>query len=166
MFLNWIADKRTGNKGSDIAAARIIRDCGGPLEHTLYKSVEEEKHVMLTLTNGKVYVGRIADTFIPDDEVIFLFPTKSGYRDQKQRLDLTTHYDEAYLEMAENELDYKSIMADFRIAIPVERLVSASLYLDDIHAKYFPHDGDARPERPAVEAPVYKPNPKNNRRAR
>jgi hypothetical protein len=139
--LNWIEDIWYEEKAGEVENTRIIRDYGGPLELTLYRSIEQQKLVMLTLTNNKVYIGRVAATFIPDDKVIYLFPTRSGYRDtQKQTLELTTPYGDAYKQIAIDLPDnYREILADFRIAIPVEFVVSASIYLPDIHTKYFPH---------------------------
>jgi len=136
--LNWFEDMWYQNEALDAENARIIRDYGGPLELTLYRSIEQKKLVMLTLTNNKVYIGRIAETFIPDRKIIYLFPTHSGYRDSKHRLKLTTPYVEAYKQIALDEPSkYRDILSDFRIAIPVELVISASLYLPDIHARYF-----------------------------
>ncbi len=147
--LNWIEDFWYEDQAADAENARIIRDYGGPLELTLYRSIEQQKLVMLTLTNNKVYIGRVAETFIPDDKVIYIFPTRSGYRDSNQRLELTTPYSDAYKQIAKDLPDtYREILADFRVAVPVEFVVSASLYLPEIHAKYFPHldDKDKPPD--------------------
>ena len=138
--LNWAEDIWYEEKAREAENARIIRDYGGPLELTLYRSIEQQKLVMLTLSNNKVYIGRVAATFIPDDEVIFIFPIRSGYRDSRQTLELTTPYTDAYKRIAVDQPDnYREVLADFRIAIPVAFVVSASLYLPEIHAKYFPH---------------------------
>lgn len=100
--------------------------------------IEQKKLVMFTLTNNKVYIGRIAEAFIPYDKIIYLFPTHSGYRDPQHRLELTTSYVEAYEQIAfDDPSNYHQILSDFRIAIPVELVISASLYLPDIHARYF-----------------------------
>lgn len=136
--LNWFEDIWYEGNAADAENARIIRDHGSPLESTLYQSIEKQKLVMLTLTNNKVYIGGVARTFIPDDEIIYIFPTQSGYRDSDQRLELTTQYIDVYKQIAiEEPFNYREILANFRIAIPVEFVVSASLYLPDIHAKYF-----------------------------
>jgi hypothetical protein len=69
-----------------------------------------------------------------------MVPVKSGYREKDQTLELTTPYDEAYAKIAANEPDnYLEIIADFGVAIPVECLLSATLYLPEIHRKYFSH---------------------------
>jgi hypothetical protein len=145
---NYVQDKRCKGKSDEIEAARIIRDYGGPLEQTLYRSIEQEKLVMLTLTNGKVYIGGIAETFIPDDKIVFIYPTRSGYRDSStQRLELTTPYDLVYKSIARDKPEtYREILADFRVAIPIEFVLSASLYLPEIHSKYFPHKVDTCPD--------------------
>ncbi len=137
--LNYIENKWYQGRAKEVEAARIIRDYGGPLEQTLYRSIEQKKLVMLTLKNGKVYIGKIVETFIPDDKIIYIFPSRSGYRDSStQTLELTTSYDEAYRTIAQREpTKYLEILSDFRVAIPVDYLVSASLYLPEIHQEYF-----------------------------
>lgn len=136
--LNWIEDIWYDGKAVDAENARIIRDYGSPLETTLFRSMERRKLVMLTLTNSKVYIGRVARTFIPDEKIIYLFPIQSGYRGSDQRLELTTQYTDVYKQIAlEEPSRYREILANFRIAIPVEFVISASLYLPDIHVKYF-----------------------------
>jgi len=138
----WPKDQR---KGKDAAAERVIRDYGGPLEQTLFKSLELDKHVMLTLDNGKVYIGIVAAMFTPDDKIIYLWPQQSGHRDTKQRLSMTTRYDKAYSKMAEGEENYKEIIKDFRVAIPVDRMISATAYSDEIRERYFPHQTPDEP---------------------
>lgn len=136
--LNWFEDMWYQDKAVDAEKLRIIRDYGGAFELTLYRSIEQNKLVMLTLTNDKVYIGRIAQTFIPNEKIIYLFPTHSGYRDSQHRLELTTSYVEAYKQIAlDDASNYRTILSDFRIALPVELVVSASLYLPEIHVKYF-----------------------------
>src|SRR5205085_10326397 len=70
-----------------------------------------------------------------------LLPIKSGYRQgEKQRLVLTTHYDEAYTEIQANEPDnYIEVISDFGVVIPISEVLTASLYREDVHSKYFPH---------------------------
>ncbi|WP_373514604.1 hypothetical protein [Persicitalea sp.] len=121
--------------------AKAVRDFGSPLEQLLLKALKEEKNVMVTLTNGKVYIGRVATSLAPEDETSFsLLPNKSGYREgEKQRLELTTHYDVAYKRILEGETDGEDVIADFGVVIPVKDVVSATLFRGDIYTKYFPH---------------------------
>jgi hypothetical protein len=108
------------------------------------KALKEEKSVMVTLSNGKVYIGRVATSLAPEDETSFeLLPIKSGYREgDKQRMELTTHYDDAYRNIFEGESDALEIVADFGVVIPVKDVISATLFRGDIYAKYFPHKTD------------------------
>jgi|GEM_PF-4243987 len=101
--LNWFEDIWYDGKAVDAENARIIRDYGSPFETTLFRSMEKRKLVMLTLTNNKVYIGGVAQTFIPDDEIIYLFPTQSGYRDSNQKLELTTQYTDVYKQIVLQE---------------------------------------------------------------
>lgn len=68
-----------------------------------------------------------------------LLPSRSGYRDSKQRLELTTDYDVAFDKIRANESNHTEIIGAFRIVIPVDEVIAATLYLREIHAKYFPH---------------------------
>jgi hypothetical protein len=139
-------------------AAKALQDFGGPLEQLLYKALEDRKRVMITLSNGKVYIGRVTKSLAPgDDTAFYLLPTKSGYREpDKHRLVITTHYDLAYAKIAQNEPDGFEIISDFGVVIPVKEVVSATLYREDIHAKYFPH---VEPEKPLAPAATNPPKP-------
>lgn len=127
------AEKREGE--------RVLIAHGSQLEKLLYRSLIEEKRVMVTLKNGKVYIGRVTISLTPqEDKDFLLLPIKSGYREgEKQRLEITTHYDEAYAEIQEHESEYIDIISDFGVVIPISEVLTASLYREDVHNKYFPH---------------------------
>lgn len=114
---------------------------GSPLEQLLLKALKEKKYVMVTLSSGKVYIGRVATGLAPEDDRSFeLLPIKSGYREaDKHRLEITTHYDEAYQKIFEDEGDPFEVVADFGVVIPVKEVVSATLFRGDIYQKYFPN---------------------------
>lgn len=150
---NKIADrifkKTGGSKRHEFA--RVIRDHGGPLEQMLLRSMDEDKAVMITLKSGKVYIGGLAASFTPDkDKTISLLPSKSGYRESVlHRLVLTTHYDTVFSQIAADHSDDEKkateLIGAFGVVIPVSEILSASLYLPEIHAKYFPHEGQIEP---------------------
>ena len=96
---------------------------------------------MITLSSGKVYIGRVVTSLAAEDNRSFeLLPFKSGYREADNlRLEITTHYDEAYQKIFESEGDPFEIVADFGVVIPVKEVVSATLFSGDIYQKYFPH---------------------------
>jgi hypothetical protein len=120
---------------------KAVRDYGSPLEQLLLKALKEEKNIMVSLGNGKVYIGRVTISLTPEDGRSFeILPIKSGYREgDKQRLELTTHYDEAYKRILKEEKDGFEVISDFRVTIPVKDVVSATIFRGDIYKKYFPH---------------------------
>ncbi len=120
---------------------RAIEKYGSQLEKLLYQALEQEKRIMVTLKDGKVYIGRVTISLTPqEDRDFLLLPSKSGYRDEQQRLILTTDYDQTYRAIQENEEDYLNIISDFGVAIPIPEVLTASIYRDDVHTKYFPHE--------------------------
>jgi hypothetical protein len=121
---------------------RVLVTYGGQLEKLLFRSLIEKKRVMVTLKNGKVYIGRVTVSLTPqEDKDFLLLPIKSGYREgDKQRLVITTHYDDAYAEIQEHEPEYLDIISDFGVVIPISEVLTATLYREDIHNKYFPHE--------------------------
>jgi len=137
-YKDWADNEQRGSKRREFV--RVVSNYGGPLEQLLLRSMQEEKSVMLTLRGGKVYIGDIGSGFVPGEHTaIHLLPSKSGYRDKRQRLTITTDYDDATVKIKEQEEDADNIIGSFVIAIPVDEVVAASLYLPEIHAKYFPH---------------------------
>src|SRR6266571_3667187 len=91
---DWYYKEQGGSERREFV--RVVEENGGPLEQLLLRSMQEETAVMLTLKGGKVYIGGIGAGFVPGQHTtIHLLPSKSGFRDDKQRLTLTTHYDEA-----------------------------------------------------------------------
>lgn len=136
----WWFDERT-------EWARVIRDEGGPLENALYQSLVERKWVMITLKNGKVYIGPVGIGFTPEkDKTIYLVPFRSGYRNPATMwLEITTDYEDVYEKIKQSESDYENIIADFGVVIPVSEILSASLYRKDIHVNYFPPPVTSQP---------------------
>jgi len=137
-YRNWAAGGKRGGERREFV--RVVERHGGPLEQLLLRSMQEEIAVMITLKGGKVYVGDIGEGFVPGHHKHFLLlPSRSGYRDSKQRLELTTDYDEAFVKIRKNESNHTEIIGAFRIVIPIDEVIAATLYLPGIHAKYFPH---------------------------
>ena len=129
----------------------VLEKYGSQLEQMLYSSLVDNKRVMVTLKNGKVYIGRVTISLRPqEDKDFILFPSLSGYRDEKQRLVITTNYDDTYTKIVDDNPDgYLDIIEDFGMVIPISEVVSASLYREEIHTKYFHHEDppDALPRQ-------------------
>lgn len=102
------------------------------LEIILDQALENTKQLMITLKNGKVYIGFVLWPFNPeyDRKYIFILPTVSGYRDKDtHELELTTQYTSVYKQMIEEEAERLVLgVEDFRILVPVSEIVSAHLF--------------------------------------
>lgn len=140
---------------SQTEGVRAIVKYGSQLEKILYRALFQEKRVMVTLKGGKVYIGRVTISLTPqEDRDFMLLPSKSGYRDEKQRLFLTTDYDQTYKAIEENEEDYLTVISDFGVVIPIPEVLSASLYREDVHTRYFPHEDPPDPVRQLTPASI------------
>jgi putative flippase GtrA len=119
---------------------RAVEEHGTQLEKLLFRALIEDKRVLLTLKGGKVYIGRITGSLTPqEDRDLILLPSKSGFRDEKSRVMLTTDYDLTYEMISQSEADYLTIISDFGVAIPISEVLTASLYREEVHTKYFAH---------------------------
>lgn len=137
----WNREEADAYKKSE--ADRIIKTEGGPFEQLMDRAMQQQRHVLITLKNGKVYVGRIGSAYTPGqrDQTIHLLPTISGYRGGiKQRVEFTTYYDDAYESIKKDHPeDYADIIKDFIIVMPTDQILTISLYRYDVHEKYFQH---------------------------
>ena len=128
-FLPWF-DK-------DKQAERIVRIEGGPLEQFLDAALKSQKEVLVTLTNGKVYLGPVASSFPPDgrDKTITLLPSASGYRENpNHRLHFTTEYEDIYLTLEKTNPDQ---IGDFRITIPIKEVRCVTFFNRKLHTEHF-----------------------------
>jgi len=126
---------------TDTQARRIVTKEGGPLEQFLDVAMGAQKDVLVTMTNGKVYLGLMASSFVPDqrDQTITLLPIWSGFRDNgSQKITFTTDYESVYAKM---ELDYpgdhEQRIEDFRMTIPIRELRTVTFFSKDLHRQYF-----------------------------
>src|SRR6267142_4470624 len=76
---------------------RVIDAKGDPLELILRESLKEAKPVLITVKNGKVYVGLVTSNSSPAVSVEFMkiFPVRSGYRNSETKtVEFTTDHSE------------------------------------------------------------------------
>jgi hypothetical protein len=81
--------------GKEEEAKRILVEQGSTLIQLLDRAMKEEQTLLLTMKTGKIYVGfirRFGAPGSPQEKEIEIIPTRSGYRDEKQRVNLTTNY--------------------------------------------------------------------------
>jgi hypothetical protein len=132
--LNYLTDQ-------DKEIARAIQNQENPLELMLQKAVTGAHLVLLTVKNGKVYVGFVSDSFNPalPNQYLKLLLTTSGYRDSDTRkVTFTNDYTSVYEQLLnrEEELD-PSVIEGFEIVIPIAELQSVSFFAPDIYRNYF-----------------------------
>lgn len=110
------------------------------LEIVLDQALEDTRQLMVTLKNGKVYIGFVLWPFNPefDRKYIFILPTVSGYRDKDTHvLELTTHYLSVYKQMIEEEVERLVLgVEDFRILMPISEIISAHLFDSSAFEKF------------------------------
>lgn len=96
----------------------------------ILKAYEEQREVLITLQNGKVYMGKVTDTYFRiNDEIrsIMINPISSGYRKtDTHKLVLTTYYGKIYKEILDNPDNFNVKISDFSVAIRYENIVTVS----------------------------------------
>lgn len=110
------------------------------LEIVLDQALEETRQIMVTLKNGKVYIGFVLQPFNPefDRKYIFILPTVSGYRDKDTHvLELTTQYTSVYNQLIQEENErLVTGVDDFRILMPITEIISAHLFDSQAYEKF------------------------------
>ncbi|WP_435101904.1 hypothetical protein [Arhodomonas sp. AD133] len=111
---------------------------GNELERLLYRSATRAVPIMVTLRNGKVYVGDViwVPTHVREAGAYFvLVPLMSGYRRNPElTVEFTTFYDEAVealLEQAADERErahMEARVAELGHVIPADEVVTASVF--------------------------------------
>ncbi|QIN81687.1 hypothetical protein GBA63_02845 [Rubrobacter tropicus] len=125
------------------ASARAIRKHGGELEKLLYRAMDEELLVSITLENRKAYIGW--PVFTPDPrhntEDFRILPSLSGHRlEDTMGLQLTTDYNRVYAlikRRRSRDPDYTLKARDFEIAIPLEQIVTVNLFSARVNQDWF-----------------------------
>ncbi len=118
------------------AMRRTARESGNLIELLIRENNESGKLVELSLESGKSYIGFVLESGIArhGESDVALLPLKSGYRKKDtQELEITTNYASALWEFLQNQessgLDYE----DFRIVIPMSKIMSARIFDPDLY---------------------------------
>ena len=102
-------------------------------EKLILKSVEEVAPLLLTMSNGKIYIGYAIRGLDPGPKGNYLriLPLISGYRDQEHReVHFTTRYEEIYDQIPSSQ--YKK----FEMVLPVSEIQSSTLFDDVIYQQF------------------------------
>jgi len=132
-IINFLLEK-------DEMKKRVIRQDDDSFEMTLLNAYENDKYVLITLDNGKIYVGRVTDTYFRiNDEIrsILIAPYFSGYRQPAvHTIELTTFYGDIYNQIIENPDKFNVKISDFSVSIRYDHIVSVSPFDPETFAKF------------------------------
>lgn len=106
-------------------------------EWLLVNAMETNFMVMITLEDGKVYVGwvyRVSDPAKSPRKYFSIIPVVTGFRDEKQKVCFTTFYDQLYESMNKSlsHLDTEHFMT----VLPAHHLASCRLFDPDAYAEF------------------------------
>ncbi|MDZ7720996.1 MAG: hypothetical protein U5K72_19405 [Balneolaceae bacterium] len=131
--LNWAIDE-------DEMKKVVIRRDDDALEMTILKVFEEEKNLLVTLNNGKVYIGKVTDTYFRiNDEIrsVLINPLSSGFRDPSDhKIKLNTYYGTIYKQILENPDNFDTKISDFSVAIRYDNIVTVSPFDPNVYAMF------------------------------
>lgn len=132
-IINFVLDK-------DEMKKRVIRQDDDSFEMTLLRAYENDKEVLITLDNGKIYVGRVTDTYFRiNDEIrsVLITPYLSGYRKPSDHtIELTTFYGDIYNQILENPDQFNVKISDFSVSIRYDHIVSVSPFDPETFVKF------------------------------
>ena len=131
--LNYFTDRNSGIE-------RAIQSQENPLELMLQKAVTGAHLVLLTVKNGKVYVGFVSDNFNPalPNQYVKLLLTTSGYRDNDtKKVTFTNDYTAVFEQLINEDEPDPLVIEGFEIVIPMAEIQSVSFFAPDIYRKYF-----------------------------
>lgn len=116
------------------AIVSAIKERKDPFEMLCLRSFNDGHPTMLTLKNGKVYIGWIRELTSPYESAhIAIIPLKSGYRTVEGKVALTTSYIEVYdrLSRVGESIDKKVFinrLSGATTVIPKGEIVVSTLY--------------------------------------
>jgi hypothetical protein len=131
--INYALDK-------DEMKKRVIRQDDDAFEVTILNAYLNEKYLLVTLDNGKVYAGKVTDTYFRvNDEIrsILIAPFFSGYRNPDDlTLKLTTFYGHIYNQIIKHPEQFDVKISDFSVAIRYDHIISVSPFDPKTYARF------------------------------
>lgn len=138
--VNYALDK-------DEMKKRVIKQDDDAFEVTILNAYLDEKYILVTLDNGKVYAGRVTDTYFRvNDEIrsILLAPLFSGYRQPDDlTLQLTIFYGHIYRQIIRQPEQFDVKISDFSVAIRYDHIISVSPFDPKTYARFRELGGQA-----------------------
>jgi hypothetical protein len=125
----------------DEAVDNAVEKKGDPLEVLLKKAMTETKPILLTLKNGKVYVGQVVVNFNPAYEVqsLKIMPIFSGYRKaDDQTVIFNTDYTNLYQRIRENDPEVSELdKEDIGTVVTLDEIRSVSIFNLPLYSRFF-----------------------------
>ena len=116
------------------------------VEVMYYGAARDTTQLMITTTSGKVYIGWVLKMKLPkgDRQWLHVFPTQSGYRDEEQKLRITTdyvpaqdHYSKLLAQTQDPDLLAAQGINRPMAIISVKEIVSIQHFNSDIYEEFF-----------------------------
>lgn len=127
------------------------------VDRLLFDTILESKPVMISLENGKVYVGfclTTVNTWANRKTTVALLPMVSGFRDPKTHtLTFTTDYLTFFEALDADQPDGEDPMfsGEFEVVLPVERIVSVQRFDLEAYDRFNQEELDADEEEAEQE---------------
>lgn len=128
---------------NDTSISRFIEDQNDGIERILKISELNTKPIIVTLSSGKIYIGLVVQSFFSpvENRSFTLIPLLSGYRNQQtQELQITNNYVDLITEFPEKSKEFD--INDFIVAIPIDIIVSTSLFSFEVYEELQPENVD------------------------
>lgn len=109
------------------------------LERMAVLAISRNLTLLVTLSNGKFYVGFPLETSqdgSSETKWIIIQPLASGHRPASGKLEITTAYSPLYEEIDGDESERMG-RKDFRVAIPVPNIASVQFFDLDLYERHF-----------------------------
>ena len=131
--MNWFVDE-------DKYFREILEN--NELESVLVRALDQESMVMVSMGDGKVYVGFVYKTWDPSlgpKIYVDMIPVVSGYRSEGHRVVFTTFYENVYAfsDKVRDDFDFES----FSITLPVADIKSIRLFDFDAYDQFQSESG-------------------------
>lgn len=126
------------------AVTRAIEEKRDPLEVLLKKAIDETKPVLLTMKNGKVYVGNVTVNFNPayDVQSVKIMPILSGYRNSdNQTVSFNVDYTKIYQMVRDGNADAVGLANDIGTVVPLDEIRSVSIFNLPLYLRHFSNTG-------------------------
>jgi hypothetical protein len=141
----WLVNRLFDPKAENERAAI---DKADPLELLLREALRETKPILLTVRNGKIYVGFVTSNSSPAVQVesVKILPLASGHRrNDDKRLSFTTDYSPVYQKILDKDSSVAHVTSeDFEIVIPYREIESANLFDAKVYQMFFAPDQPSR----------------------